>query len=60
MADVGDVETMSRYAIELLTDDSRLQEMRRAARKVAQSRFCSSRIIPEYEEFYRRVLERSS
>jgi len=27
---------------------------------VAQSRFCASRIIPEYEEFYRRVLERAS
>src|ERR1700723_1478484 len=60
LADVGDVETMARYAIELLSDGSHLQEMAKACRKVAQSRFCSSKIIPQYEEFYRRVLERSS
>src|SRR5438309_667252 len=33
---------------------------RAGRRAVAQSRFCSSKIIPQYEEFYRRVLERSS
>jgi len=60
LADVGDVDTMARYAIELLGDDSRLREMGLASRKEAQSRFCSSRIIPQYEEFYRRILERSS
>jgi L-malate glycosyltransferase len=60
LADVGDVETMARYAIELLSDDARLDEMRKQARAVAQSRFCSSKIVPQYEEFYRRVLERSS
>jgi glycosyltransferase involved in cell wall biosynthesis len=60
LADVGDVDTMARYAIELLSDDSRLQEMAKACRGVAKSRFCSSKIIPQYEEFYRRVLERSS
>jgi len=60
LADVGDVATMARYAVELLTDEGRLQEMAKAARAVAQSRFCSSKIIPQYEDFYRRVLERSS
>lgn len=60
LADVGDVDTMARYALELLGDDSKLQTMGKQARKVAQSRFCSSKIVPQYEEFYRRVLERSS
>src|SRR5437879_1571492 len=60
LADVGDVATMARYALELLGDEKRLQEMAKASRAVAQSRFCSSKIIPQYEEFYRRVLERSS
>ena len=27
LADVGDVDTMARYAIELLSDEERLQEM---------------------------------
>jgi N-acetyl-alpha-D-glucosaminyl L-malate synthase BshA len=60
LADVGDVDTMARYAVDILGDDGRLKEMAQAARSVAQSRFCASKIIPQYEEFYRRVLERSS
>ena len=56
LADVGDVETMARYAIDLLSDDSKLREMGKAARAAAQAKFCTSRIIPQYEEFYRRVL----
>ena len=60
LADVGDVDTMARYAIELLSDETSLRKMAKASRAVAQSRFCASRIIPQYEEFYRRVLERAS
>jgi glycosyltransferase involved in cell wall biosynthesis len=60
LADVGDVDTMARYAIELLSDESALRAMGKAARAVAQARFCSSRIVPQYEAFYRRVVERSS
>jgi N-acetyl-alpha-D-glucosaminyl L-malate synthase BshA len=60
LANVADVDTMARYAIELLNDEAALQKMAQAARGVAQSRFCASKIIPQYEEFYRRTLERAS
>jgi N-acetyl-alpha-D-glucosaminyl L-malate synthase BshA len=60
LAEVGDVETMARYAVELLGHENRLHEMAKACRGVAQTRFCSSKIVPQYEEFYRRVLERAS
>jgi L-malate glycosyltransferase len=60
MAEVGDIETMAQYAIDLLSDESRLRTMAQQARASAQARFCASKIIPHYEEFYRRVLERSS
>jgi N-acetyl-alpha-D-glucosaminyl L-malate synthase BshA len=60
LAEVGDVEGMARYALDLLSDEGRLREMAQACRAVAKSRFCASLIIPEYESFYRRVLERSS
>jgi N-acetyl-alpha-D-glucosaminyl L-malate synthase BshA len=60
LADVGDVDTMARYAIDLLNDESALREMGKAARAVAKARFCSSKIVPEYERFYRRIVERSS
>ena len=59
LAEVGDVETMSKYAIELLSNDARLKEMGESARWEAQSRFCSTKIISQYEAFYARVLERS-
>jgi L-malate glycosyltransferase len=60
LADVGDVETMARYATAILSDEKRLRDMGKACRTAAQSRFCTTRIIPQYEEFYRRVLDRSS
>jgi len=60
LAPVGDVEAMAGYAIDLFRNPEKLKEISKAARKSAQARFCSSKIIPQYEEFYRRVLERSS
>ncbi len=60
LADVGDVETMARYAIELLSDEARLREMGKRARAVASDRFCSTKIVKQYEDFYRRVLDRSA
>jgi N-acetyl-alpha-D-glucosaminyl L-malate synthase BshA len=60
LADVGDVETMARYAVDLLSDETRLREMGKASRAFAKKHFCASKIIPQYEDFYRRVLERSS
>ena len=60
LAEVGDVETMARYAIDILSDEKRLREMGKVARWEAQTRFCATRIIPEYEKFYERVLERAA
>jgi len=57
---VGDVAAMSDAAIALLSDPARLQAMSDAARKTAQDHFCSSRIIPLYENYYQRVLERTA
>jgi len=60
LADVGDVDSMARYAIEVLGDDQKLREMGERARQSAQARFCASRIIPKYEDLYREVLDRAS
>ncbi len=60
LAPVGDVETMAGFAIDILSDETRLREMGKVARWEAQTRFCSTRIIPEYEKFYERVLERAA
>jgi len=60
LADVGDVETMARYAIELLRDEKKMREMGKQARAVAMERFNSAKIVRQYEDYYRRVLERSA
>ena len=60
LADVGDVDTMARYAIELLRDEKKMREMGKQARAVATERFGSTKIVKQYEDYYRRVLERSA
>jgi N-acetyl-alpha-D-glucosaminyl L-malate synthase BshA len=60
LARVGDVEAMANYAIELLLDETKLKETAYRARVAAQSKYCTSKIIPLYEDFYRKVLERAS
>ncbi|AFL90322.1 N-acetyl-alpha-D-glucosaminyl L-malate synthase BshA [Terriglobus roseus DSM 18391] len=53
---VGDVEAMAAGAIRILTDDTLQRTMAEAARKTAQDKFCTSRIIPMYERYYEQVL----
>lgn len=60
LAEVGDVESMARFAIDILKDEDRLRAMGKQCRDAARARFCTTKIIPQYEAFYRRVLERSS
>jgi glycosyltransferase involved in cell wall biosynthesis len=57
--EVGDVDAMAAAAIALLRDEPRLKTMAAAARKTAQDRFCASRIIPQYESYYERVITRT-
>jgi len=57
---VGDVDSMSAAAIALLRDEPRLRRMSEAGRRTAQDHFCASRVIPLYEEYYERVVRRTS
>lgn len=56
--EVGDIDGMAEASIELLTDGADYEAMATAARQTAQKRYCASLIIPQYEAYYRRVLER--
>jgi len=60
LANVGDIDAMSRDAISVLSDEAKLKRMGEQARASAQARFCASKIIPMYEKHYREVLDRSS
>ncbi len=54
---VGDVEGMAAGAIAMLADAPRLKSMAEAARQTAQDKFCTTRIIPLYEQYYADVLQ---
>jgi len=55
---VGDVEAMASASVALLMQPERHEEMSKAARKTAQDRFCSTRILPRYISFYESLLAR--
>jgi N-acetyl-alpha-D-glucosaminyl L-malate synthase BshA len=51
----GDIEAQSARVIELLTDDKLYRSLSGAARRTAETRFCSSLTIPQYEKYYEEV-----
>jgi N-acetyl-alpha-D-glucosaminyl L-malate synthase BshA len=53
---VGDVDAMAQGALALLTDRPRLEQMRTDARKTAQTRFCSTLVLPQYIAYYEKVI----
>ncbi|HEX4156556.1 MAG TPA: N-acetyl-alpha-D-glucosaminyl L-malate synthase BshA [Acidobacteriaceae bacterium] len=55
--EVGDITGMYEAAVDLLSDPDRLRQMGDAARRTAQDHFCASRIIPQYEAFYQRIID---
>ncbi len=57
LAEVGNVEAMSKYAIKLLSDDSLLAEMKKNA-KAQALKFDLKNILPLYEKMYETTLER--
>lgn len=57
MGNVGDVDTMSRQALEIIRDDDRLQQFKQAAAQHAKT-FDIHNIVPQYEKLYDEVLSR--
>jgi L-malate glycosyltransferase len=58
MSDVGNIDEMAGYAIQLLSDETMLQQFRKNALAQAQ-RFDIHNILPQYEAYYEEVLEKS-
>ena len=56
LADVGDIETMSKYAIELSNDCQKRDEMGAKGRQIAEKHFSPEQIVSEYEEIYRQAI----
>jgi len=52
----GDVAAQAARVVQLLSDDNLHYRMRKAGRWSASERFCSDKIIPQYEKYYRDVI----
>ncbi len=55
IAEIGDIDRMARYAIDLLTNDSKLDLFRQAARNRAEE-FDVRKIVNQYEDYYAECL----
>lgn len=60
LSEVGDLEKMANDAARLLSDAELRREMGKRARESAVARYRTEIVIPQYIEFYERVLARSS
>jgi len=58
LSDVGDIEQMSKNAIELLTDEQMLNQFKMNALAQAR-RFDITNILPEYEAYYEFIIKNS-
>ncbi|MCC6367161.1 MAG: N-acetyl-alpha-D-glucosaminyl L-malate synthase BshA [Bryobacterales bacterium] len=53
---VGDVESHSARILEVLRDEEKYSAMSQAARRKAETRFDTTKVIPEYEAYYEEIL----
>ncbi len=56
---VADIPAQAARVVQLLTDDDLHYRMRKAGRWNASERFCSDKIIPQYEKYYEDVVKAS-
>ena len=59
IAEIGDIERMAKYAVELLTDQKKYDHFSANARKRAEE-FSEDRIVPMYEKFYEKTINASA
>jgi L-malate glycosyltransferase len=57
IAEIGDVERMAKYAIDLLTNEKKYKIFSKNSRDRAVNLFDISKVVPLYEEHYRKILE---
>lgn len=58
LASVGNIQKMADYAVELLTDPVKYQAFSFASMKRAADTFSLDRIVPQYENYYKKILAR--
>ncbi len=57
IAEIGDISRMSKYTVELLTNEKKYSQFALNARERSVKNFDKSIIVPAYEEYYNEVLK---
>lgn len=57
LCEVGDIDAMAKYAVEILTDTQRAKKMGASGRRRAAEMFSKENIVLQYEELYRELTE---
>ncbi len=57
IAEIGDIDRMAKYALDLLTNEKKYELFSNNARRRAVNFFDKSKVVPLYEEYYKKVLE---
>jgi N-acetyl-alpha-D-glucosaminyl L-malate synthase BshA len=55
IAEIGDVDRMAKYAVDLLSDKKKYELFSKNARKRAED-FSEDKIVPQYEKFYEQIV----
>lgn len=57
ISEIGDISRMARYTVDLLTNPKKYKMFSENARSRAVNNFAKSKIVPLYEEHYKKILE---
>lgn len=60
IAEIGDIERMAKYAVDLLTNPARYKMFAAASRKRAVEMFAAEKVVDQYEQYYEYVLSEKS
>lgn len=56
IAEIGDIDRMAKYALDLLNNERKYKEFSKNARNRAVNTFDKKIIVPQYEEYYKKIL----
>lgn len=58
LAEIGDIDLMAKYSIDLLSDNILYQKISNNAKKKVEKYFTPEKIIPQYEKVYSKVIKK--
>jgi N-acetyl-alpha-D-glucosaminyl L-malate synthase BshA len=56
IAEIGDIDRMAKYALELLSNDKKYKLFSENSRQRAVNKFDKSKVVPLYEQYYKEIL----